>query len=106
MLQTAIILAGGFGTRLQSVVSDLPKPMAPVNGQPFLNYQLRYLKKYGIKNVILSVGYRHDKIKQHYKNDFEGLQVNYAVEAQPLGTGGGIRLAMTECSEPEALVLN
>ena len=63
MITTAIILAGGFGTRLQSVVIDLPKPMAPVNEQPFLNYQLNYLKHYGIKKVILSLGYLPEKIK-------------------------------------------
>ena len=66
MITTAIILAGGFGTRLQSVVNDLPKPMAPINGEPFLNYQLNYLKHYGIKNVILSVGYLAEKIKAYY----------------------------------------
>ena len=70
MLQTAIILAGGFGTRLQKVVSNLPKPMAPVNGDPFLNYQLKYLKHFGIKRIIFSVGYLAEKIQDYYKTNF------------------------------------
>lgn len=106
MLQTAIILAGGFGTRLQSVVKDLPKPMALVSGEPFLNYQLRYLKHYGIKNVIFSTGHLSDKISDNYKNEFLGINISYAKEETPLGTGGGIRLAMEQCAEKDSLVLN
>ncbi|WP_317898521.1 nucleotidyltransferase family protein [Aurantibacillus circumpalustris] len=106
MLRTAIILAGGFGTRLQSVVSDLPKPMAPINQHPFLNYQLNYLKHYGIKNIILSVGYLSDKIKEYYKSEYNGLQIKYVVEEIALGTGGGIRLGMESCKDDYALVLN
>lgn len=106
MITTAIILAGGFGTRLQSVVSDLPKPMAPVNGQPFLNYQLNYLKHYGIKKVILSLGYLPEKIKDFYSNNFNGLDIDYVIEKDPLGTGGGIRLALEKCTEEKVLVLN
>jgi D-glycero-alpha-D-manno-heptose 1-phosphate guanylyltransferase len=106
MIRTAIILAGGFGTRLKTVVSDLPKPMAPVNGQPFLNYQFRYLEHFGIKNVILSTGHLADKIKDHYKNKFEGLNILYSHENSPLGTGGGIRLAMEHTREKEIIVLN
>ena len=106
MLQTAIILAGGFGTRLQTVVSDLPKPMAPINGEPFLNYQLNYLKHYGIKKVILSVGYLAEKIQAHYKSNFNGIEIEYVVETSPLGTGGGIRLGLKSCKDDYALVLN
>lgn len=106
MIDTAIILAGGFGTRLQTVVTDLPKPMAPINGQPFLNYQLRYLKHYGIKNIVLSTGYLAEKIKAHYGAEFEGLQIGYAHEHTPLGTGGGIRHALRNCERACVLVLN
>jgi D-glycero-alpha-D-manno-heptose 1-phosphate guanylyltransferase len=106
MLQTAIILAGGYGTRLQSIVSDVPKPMAPVDGEPFLNYQLYYLKQAGIKKVLLSVGHLSEKIKTYYGNAFKGMAVDYVKEETPLGTGGGIRLAMEQCSDDEALVLN
>lgn len=106
MLTTAIILAGGFGTRLKSVVTDLPKPMAPINGEPFLNYQFKYLKHFGIKTIIISTGYLSEKIKDFYKNEFIGLEILYSHEAAPLGTGGGIRLAIEKCEDKQALVLN
>lgn len=106
MLDTAIILAGGLGTRLKSIISDLPKPMAPVNGVPFLTYQFRYLKHYGIKKVILSVGHLAEKIEDYYKSDFEGMNISYAYEKTALGTGGGIRLAIEGCGANAILVLN
>lgn len=106
MVNTAIILAGGFGTRLQSVVNDLPKPMAAVNGEPFLNYQLRYLKHFGIRQIIFSIGHLGDKIKGYYQNAFEGLSISYVAEPQPLGTGGGIRLAAETRENSEVIVLN
>lgn len=106
MLETAIILAGGFGTRLQSVVADVPKPMAPINNIPFLNYQLNYLKHFGIKYVVLSVGYLAEKISSYYGAEFNGLKISYVSEAIPLGTGGGIRLAMEQCSDADILTLN
>ena len=106
MITTAIILAGGFGTRLQAVITDLPKPMAPVNGQPFLNYQLNYLKHFGVKKVILSVGYLANKIKDHYGLSFNGIEMDYVIEENPLGTGGGIRLALDKCKDELVFVLN
>ena len=106
MIKTAIILAGGFGTRLRSVVNDVPKPMAMVNGIPFLNYQLNYLKYYGIKTAILSIGYLGEKIKEYYKNNFSEISILYANEPMPLGTGGGMRLAMEQADEKELIVLN
>lgn len=106
MLQTAIILAGGFGTRLKTVVNDLPKPMAPVNGEPFLNYQLTYLKHFGVKKVIFSVGYLAEKIQDYYKSSFNELEIKYVIEENPLGTGGGIRLGLEHCTDEFALVLN
>lgn len=106
MITEAIILAGGFGTRLQSVVFDLPKPMAPVNDKPFLDYQLLYLKHFGIKKVVLSVGHLHPMITLHYGSTFEGMELDYAIENGPLGTGGGIRMAMEKCVSKTVLVLN
>lgn len=106
MIETAIILAGGFGTRLQSVVTDLPKPMADVNGQPFLNYQLNYLKQYGVKSIVLSVGYLAEKIKNYYGTEFNGLRITYVTEAKPLGTGGGIRLAAEAVKDQHVFILN
>lgn len=106
MLKEAIILAGGFGTRLQSVVSDVPKPMAPVNGEPFLNYVFSYLKYYGIQSVVLSTGYLANKISSYYQNDYSSIGIQYTKEETPLGTGGGIRLAMEKCKSKDVLVLN
>ncbi|MCW3077217.1 MAG: hypothetical protein JWO32_1826 [Bacteroidetes bacterium] len=106
MLNTAIILAGGFGTRLKSVIADLPKPMAAVNGEPFLSFQLKYLKHFGFKTVIISTGYLSEKIKDFYKEEFAGMELLYSHESSPLGTGGGIRLAFEKCKDKLALVLN
>lgn len=106
MLHTAVILAGGFGTRLQSVVNHVPKPMAPVRNQPFLNYQLRYLKHYGVQRVVLSVGHLHQTITSYYGKNFEGLTLDYVIEKEALGTGGGIRLALENCDSEHVLALN
>lgn len=106
MLKEAIILAGGFGTRLKSVVNDVPKPMAPINNEPFLNYVFDYLKHYQIEHVVLSTGYLSEKIVEYYKTVYKGIKVSYAKEETPLGTGGGIRLAMTKCYTNDVLVLN
>jgi len=106
LLKEAIILAGGFGTRLQSVVNDVPKPMAPINSIPFLNYVFDYLKFYQIEHVVLSTGYLADIILDYYKDEFNGIKISYAKEETPLGTGGGIRLAMTKCTTKDVLVLN
>lgn len=89
----AIVLAGGLGTRLRSVVPDLPKPMAPVNGRPFLEHQLDYWTGQGVTRFILSVGYRHETISRHFGDEYRGIPVGYAVESRPLGTGGGLLLA-------------
>jgi D-glycero-alpha-D-manno-heptose 1-phosphate guanylyltransferase len=106
MIKEAIILAGGFGTRLQEVIKDVPKPLAPVNDKPFLDYSLKHLAHYGIKRVVLSVGYLADKVTAHYGNNFQGMEIVYSVEQEPLGTGGGIRLAMRQCHDYNILVLN
>ncbi len=106
MITEAIILAGGFGTRLSKVVKDTPKPMALINGRPFLEYQINYLKSHGIERIILSVGYLSEQIQDHFKNKFNGLEIEYAVEKSPLGTGGGIKLAFNHLKTTEALVVN
>jgi len=106
MISEAIILAGGKGTRLQSVIPDLPKPMAPVRGKPFLEYLLKFLSAQGIKSAILSVGYEHEKIVAHFGKTFSGLNLRYAIEDRPLGTGGGIRLASSMMTGESAIVFN
>ena len=102
----AIILAGGFGTRLQKLVSDVPKSMAPVNKRPFLEYLFDYLISQGVKKAILSVGYKHEVITYHFKNKYKTLEIDYVVETEPLGTGGGIRLSLWKIEGARALVLN
>lgn len=99
-------MAGGFGTRLQDVVKDLPKPMAPVNGRPFLTYILDYLIEYQYTRVILSVGYLHEKIEEFFGTQYKSLEIDYAVETEPLGTGGGILFAMSKCKTDNVLVIN
>lgn len=106
MKREAIILAGGFGTRLQGVVKDLPKPMAPVNGRPFLTYILDYLIDYEYQRVVLSVGYLHEKIVDYFGKKYKTLEIDYAVEEEPLGTGGGILFAMSKCTADNVLVIN
>jgi D-glycero-alpha-D-manno-heptose 1-phosphate guanylyltransferase len=106
MIQEAIILAGGFGTRLQSVVSEVPKPMAPINGHPFLEYLIRYLHKFGIQRIVFSVGYKSEIIESYFGSSFEGITIDYAKEAEPLGTGGGLKNAMEKCHSEHVLVLN
>ena len=102
----AIILAGGFGTRLRSVVSDVPKPMAPVGGRPFLELLLDHLLPYGFDHIVLSTGYMHEKIESHFGSEYRGVKISYAVENEPLGTGGGMRNAVERCDGDEIVVLN
>jgi D-glycero-alpha-D-manno-heptose 1-phosphate guanylyltransferase len=102
----AIILAGGLGTRLQPAVSDLPKSMAGINGRPFLEFLLDRLIQCGFEHVILSIGYMHEHIMDHFSAEYKNLKISYAVENEPLGTGGGIRLAMRQANSDDVLVLN
>lgn len=90
----AIILVGGFGTRLQSVVPDVPKPMAPIQDKPFLAYLLDMLHAQGVRHVIFSVHYLREIIEQYFKNQYRDITIHYAVESTPLGTGGAMKHAM------------
>ena len=102
----AIILAGGLGTRLSSVLSDIPKAMAPVAGQPFLTYLLQFLEAQGLHRVVLAVGYKNDAIRGYFGARYGSLDLAYSVEEEPLGTGGAIRRALPLVEEDFALVLN
>ncbi len=102
----AIVLAGGFGTRLRTVVSELPKSMAPVAGRPFLEHLFDYLILQGVRRVVLSVGYKHELIEGHFGGKYRSMEVQYAVENEPLGTGGGMRLALWKIEGPRTLVMN
>ncbi len=102
----AIVLAGGFGTRLRSVVADRPKPMALINNKPFLEYILDKLNSEGFNKVVLAVGYMHEFIENHFKNRYKNLDVIYSIEDEPLGTGGCIKKAFDYIDEEYAYVLN
>jgi D-glycero-alpha-D-manno-heptose 1-phosphate guanylyltransferase len=105
-MTTAIILAGGLGTRLRSAVPDLPKPMAPVAGRPFLAHLMDFWVAQGVRRFVLAVGYRHDAIVQHFGSSYRGASIEYSVETQPLGTGGALRQAATKVADEHALLLN
>lgn len=102
----AIVLAGGLGTRLRSVVSDLPKPMAPIGDKPFLEYILKYLQNNGISRAILSVGYKWETIKEYFGDKFENIELIYSVEDEPLGTGGAIKKAMNQVKNSQVYIIN
>jgi D-glycero-alpha-D-manno-heptose 1-phosphate guanylyltransferase len=102
----AIILAGGLGTRLQKVVNDQPKSMALINDKPFLEYLLNYLTGQEIHKVILSVGYKREMIQDYFKDRYRHLPISYAIEEEPLGTGGGILNALEQVEGDFSFVLN
>jgi D-glycero-alpha-D-manno-heptose 1-phosphate guanylyltransferase len=102
----AIILAGGFGTRLKEAVPDLPKPMAPIKGKPFLAYLLENLSQKGFKRAILSLGYMPEKIIDYFGTSFNGIEIIYSVEKETLGTGGATKLALERCTQDHVYVIN
>ena len=91
-----LILVGGAGTRLRSVVKDVPKPMASVAGRPFLEYLLDYWIDQGIGRFVLSVGYKGDYIKEYFGSQYRNAAILYVCETSPLGTGGAVRKALQE----------
>lgn len=104
---TAIILAGGKGTRLRSVVSDRPKPMAPVAGRPFIEWLLRGLYAQGLQHVTLATGHMAELVHSYFGDKTPwGLQLHYAQEQTPLGTGGAARHALQGSSARRVLVVN
>lgn len=102
----AVVLAGGMGTRLRSAVPDLPKCMAPVAGRPFLAWLLDDLEAAGFGHIILSLGYRHEAIENWVAERNNQARIDCVVEAEPLGTGGGVRLALQKAEESDVFVLN
>lgn len=102
----AVILAGGFGTRLAHVVPDVCKPMAPVSGIPFLRYVLDQLDDAGFARVIIADGYRREQIEDYFQGTYLGLEIDYSSEDTPLLTGGALKKALAQCSQNEVFVLN
>lgn len=106
MIKEALVLAGGLGTRLKNVVQDRPKPMALINGRPFLEYLLDFLMHSGVKKVILAVGYKKEYIKDHFGTTYKNLSIIYSEEDEPLGTGGAIKKALTLIEQKDFFILN
>lgn len=102
----AIILAGGFGTRLRRIVSDVPKPLAPVAGRPFLAWMLDALATQGIRRAILATGVMGEEVAAACGDQWQGMQLVYSQESIPLGTGGAIALAFSCVSGDASVVLN
>ena len=93
----AIVLAGGLGTRLRAVVPNLPKPMAPIAGRPFLEIVLVALAENGFRRIVLSLGYMADSVVGYFGDSFEGMRLVHEIERTPLGTGGALRQALRRC---------
>ena len=101
-----IILAGGMGTRLQSVVSDVPKCMAPVAGHPFLYYLITSLIEAGFNHIIFALGYKHEIIEEWIEANAFPIDISTVIEETPLGTGGAVKLALSKARTNEVFVLN
>jgi len=107
MSTTCIVLAGGLGTRLRSAVPDLPKCLAPIAGQPFLEWQLRSLADRGIDRFVLALGYGAEVVLDALKQPWgHALSIDTVIERESLGTGGAARFAMDESGLDEALIAN
>ena len=103
---TAVILAGGLGTRLREVVADRPKVLAEVNGRPFLACLLDRLVDAGILKVVLCTGYMAELVRETCGNSYRGTELLYSREESPLGTGGALRLALPLIDSDPVLVMN
>lgn len=106
---TAVVLAGGFGRRIQNLLPNIPKPMAPVNGKPFLEWVARYLAAENIRRVILSTGHLGDVVEKHFRSQpVKDVHVRCVHESSPLGTAGGFLNAIRGAKEnsPAWLVMN
>lgn len=102
----AILLVGGLGTRLKSEVNDIPKSMAPINGTPFLRYQLDYLSNFGIKRIVLAVGYLSEVVQSYFQYEYNNMVISYSYEEEPIGTGGAIIQAIEKTTTEHVLILN
>ncbi|MEY8354072.1 nucleotidyltransferase family protein [Lachnospiraceae bacterium 54-53] len=103
----AVLLAGGLGTRLKSVVSDRPKPMALIENKPFMEYVVLELMKHGVTEIIFAVGYKGSMVEEYFKDGSEwGFKASYAYEEELLGTAGAIKNAGRQVTEEWFLALN
>jgi NDP-sugar pyrophosphorylase family protein len=102
----ALILAGGFGTRLRGVLPELPKLLAPVNGRPFVRYLLDRLERAGVREVVFCTGYRAEQIRAEFERSPTPITLKFSHETHPLGTGGAVRQALQVIDAESFLVLN
>jgi NDP-sugar pyrophosphorylase family protein len=106
MVLTAIILAGGLGTRLRSVVADRPKVLAEIHERPFLAYLLDQLTVVGVRNVVICTGYLGEQVRSIFGNSYGKMELDYSQESSPMGTGGALRLALPKLESDPVLVMN
>ena len=106
LISHPLILAGGYGTRLRTVVKDIPKVMADINGKPFLQFILDQLNQEGFKKVDLLVGFQGEMIKNYFGNNYKDLEISYFIEKELLGTGGAVKNASKNLNFDKLLVLN
>jgi len=102
----AVILAGGQGTRLKPITDYIPKPLIPINNTPILEWQIRYLKKFGINDIIICTGYKTDQIENFLNKKKFGVKVRFSIEKAPLGTGGALKKIAPLIKEKSFLVFN
>ena len=102
----AIILAGGRGKRLRPITDYVPKPLVPIKNIPIIEWQLKYLKKFGIKEVIICTGYKQEMIENHLNMKNIGIKIKYSIEKTPLGTGGAIKKAGEMIKDKSFFVIN
>ena len=102
----AIILAGGFGKRLKPITDYVPKPLVPIKNIPIIDWQIKYLKKFGVEEVVVSTGYKKDMIENYLKWKEHNINLRYSHEKSPLGTGGAIKKAGNLIKDDTFFVMN
>ena len=102
----AIILAGGRGKRLRPITDYVPKPLIPIKNIPIIEWQIKYLKKFGVSEVIICSGYKTEMIENYLSNKKLGVKITFSIETTPLGTGGAIKKAGKKISEKSFIVIN
>jgi NDP-sugar pyrophosphorylase family protein len=102
----AIILAGGRGKRLRPITDYVPKPLIPIKNIPIIEWQIKYLKKFGISEVIICSGYKTEMIENYLSNKKLGIKIKFSIETTPLGTGGAIKKAGKKINEKSFIVIN
>lgn len=105
MIYTAVILAGGFGTRLRSVVNDIPKPMASINGKPFLELLMETWIEKGIRKIVIGVGYKKEIIMNYFGDNYKNISIEYVQENKPLGTGGALLNILKKLNIEDPIIL-